>query len=172
VLPVWTNIRICRRARSAERTHLATMTVRSGRRRLPGRLFVSRAWEPWHAALPPVRWRGGVVNQTSDLLNVRAAYGPAELPQLTGRPVILVQRRVHLLGVAISAVTIQRDADMFDEFVQARLVVRSDTFLRLTVGAAHGSTLTQTHRSAPARVQRNARICRDDARPNLPMSGR
>jgi hypothetical protein len=66
------------------------------------------------------------------------APGPAELPQLTGRPVIVVQGGVHLFGVTIDAVTIQRDADVLDEFVQARLVVRSDMFLRVAVGAAHG----------------------------------
>ena len=74
----------------------------------------------WCAALPPVRWRGGIVNQTSDLLKVRTpASGPAELPQLTGRLVILVQSGIHLFGVAISAVTIQRGADALDQFMQA-----------------------------------------------------
>jgi hypothetical protein len=127
-------------------------------------------WTSWCAALPPVRWRGGVGNETSDALQVRApASGPAELPQLTGRPVILVQSGVHLFGVTITAVTIQRDGDTLDEFAQTRLVIRSDIFVRVAGGVAHGSTLTQTHSHPPARFHLNAHICRNDARANLPM---
>ena len=69
------------------------------------------------AALPPVKRRRGVVNQTGYELHLGATC-PAELPQLTSRPVVLVESRVHLFGVTIGAVTIQGDADMPDEFTQ------------------------------------------------------
>jgi hypothetical protein len=62
----------------------------------------------WCAALPPVHRGCGVVNQTGDELQVRSpAAGPAELPQLTSRPVVLVESGVHLFGVTIGPVTIQ-----------------------------------------------------------------
>ena len=96
----------------------------------------------WCAALPPVHRGCGVVNQTGDELQVRSpAAGPAELPQLTSRPVVLVESGVHLFGVTIGPVTIQGDADMPDEFTQTRLVVTGNTFLRVAVCAVHAATL-------------------------------
>ena len=104
----------------------------------------------WCAALPPVRRRRGVVNQTGDEFQLGAcAGGPAELPQLTSRPVVLVESGVHLFGVTIGAVTIKGDADMADEFAQTRLVVPTNTFLGFAVGAAHAATLSHGRETGP-----------------------
>ncbi len=104
----------------------------------------------WCAALPPVQRRCGVVNQTGDELQLgAAAVGPAELPQLTGRAVVLVESGVHLFGVTIGAVTIQGDADMADEFTQTRLVVPSNTFLGVAACAGHAATLSHVREPGP-----------------------
>jgi hypothetical protein len=117
----------------------------------------------WHTALPPVRQRGRVVNQTGDSLKVGApAAGPAELPQLSGRPVVLVQSGVHLFGVAIGAVAIQRGTDMLDEAAQTRLVVRSDMFLRVAVGAAHAVDVNARQSKRPPLV--SAAVSANDPR--------
>ena len=104
----------------------------------------------WCAALPPVHRRRRVVNQTSDELQVGGpAAGPAELPQLTSRPVVPVESRVHLFSVTIGAVTIQGDANMRDEFTQTRLVVPSNTFLRVAACAAHAATVSHVRETGP-----------------------
>jgi hypothetical protein len=50
--------------------------------------------------------------------------GPAEFPQLTGCPMIVVDRLVNGVGVDLAGtVTVDRDRDVFDEFTQPRLVI-------------------------------------------------
>ena len=62
---------------------------------------------------------------------------------------VVVESGVHLFGVTIGAVTIQSAVDMADEFTQTRLVVRSDTFLRVAVCAAHAATLSHVRDNGP-----------------------
>jgi hypothetical protein len=54
------------------------------------------------------------------------AARPAELPQLLGGPVVLMNRLVYGVGVDLtSAIPIQLFGDMLDEIGQSRLVVGS-----------------------------------------------
>ena len=117
----------------------------------------------WRGSLSPVRQRVRVVNQTSDSLQVgAAAAGPAEVPQLSGRPVVLVQSGVHLFGVTIGAVTIERGTDMFDESAQTRLVVHGDVFLGVAVCAAHAVDANARRSKRPPMVSAGLSI--DDPR--------
>jgi hypothetical protein len=63
--------------------------------------------------------------------------------------VVMVKGGVHLLGITIGPVKIQGDADMPDEFTQTRLVVRSNTFLRVAACAAHTATLSYVCETGP-----------------------
>jgi hypothetical protein len=63
----------------------------------------------------------------------------------------VVESRVHLFGVTIGAVTIQGDTDLPDEFMQTRLVVRSNTLLRVSACAAHTATLGHVRETRPSR---------------------
>jgi hypothetical protein len=81
-----------------------------------------------------------------DNLNIRPdAARPAELPQLLGGPVVLMNRLVDGVGVDLtSAIPIQLFGDMLDEVGQSRLVVGSyDGARSLSLClAAHGGHVT------------------------------
>jgi hypothetical protein len=73
----------------------------------------------------------------SDELDVcSTATGPAELPQLAGRPVIVVDRLVDGVGVDLAgAVAVERGRNVFDELTQSRLMIGGYAFAR---GSAFG----------------------------------
>jgi hypothetical protein len=105
------------------------------------------------ATLPPVRGRsarGVVLDQARDHLEVLPAPGPAELPQLASRSVVLVDRLVDFVGVGpSSAILIDHGGGALDEFGQAGLVVRGDLVTRsLTLAPGTHADDTYARRSA------------------------
>jgi hypothetical protein len=68
---------------------------------------------------------GHLVEEVGDELDVcSTAAGPAELPELAGSSVIVVDRLVDGVGVDLAgAVAVERGRNVFDELGQSRLVV-------------------------------------------------
>jgi hypothetical protein len=86
-----------------------------------------------------------------DNLNIRPdAARPAELPQLLGGLVVVMNRLIYGVGVDLTgAIPIQRIGDMLDEVGQSRLVVGSyegARSLSLCL-AAHGGHVTLANAS-------------------------
>jgi hypothetical protein len=65
---------------------------------------------------------------------------------------LFVSRVWDVVVCRAAAVKIQRGTDMLDESAQTRLVVRSDTFLRVAVCAAHAVDANARHSKRPPMV--------------------
>jgi hypothetical protein len=91
-------------------------------------------------AFPPVdgfRVGGHPVEEVGDELGVGApAAGEAELPEVRGGTVVVVDGLIHGIGVDLAApVAVDRCPDVAEQLGQLRLVVGADPFTR---GAAFG----------------------------------
>jgi hypothetical protein len=75
---------------------------------------------------------GHLIEEVSDDLDVCSpAAGPAELPQLAGSSLIVVDHLVNGVGVDLAgAVALERGRNVFDELGQSRLVVGGYAFAR------------------------------------------
>ena len=90
--------------------------------------------------------------EAGDELGVGAAAGEAELPQCCGRPVVVVDRLIHGIGVGLTgAAAAGRCPDVAEQPGQLRLVAGADPFMRGAPFGFRGLEATVPCSSQPGR---------------------